>query len=59
MGNKVRKYKLFFGNSYMVSADVMLNNWVKENPKARIIEWQYDQARMGDHSICIEYEEEE
>lgn len=57
--NKVVKYKIFFGNSVLVSADAMLNNWLKENPGVRMISWQYSQARMGDHSICIEYEEEE
>ncbi len=55
---KVRRFKIFFGNHLTVPADDILNEWVKNNPKVRIIEWQYSQARMGDHSICIEYEEE-
>lgn len=56
---EVVKYKIFFGNNVLVSADVMLNAWLKENPQVRLISWQYDQARMGDHSICIEYAEVE
>ena len=53
----VHKFKIFFGNHTLQTADDKLNQWLKENPSVRIIEWRYDQARMGDHSICIQYEE--
>lgn len=52
------KFMIFFGNSTTVPADVKLNNWLKENPRVRVLEYQYQQARMGDHSICIVYEED-
>ncbi len=51
------KFKIFFGNHTMQSADEKLNQWLKEHPRASVIEWQYSQARMGDHSICILYKE--
>ena len=54
----VRRFKAFFGNQSITPADVKLNDWLRDNPKVRLISWQYSQARMGDHSICIEYEEE-
>lgn len=51
------KFKIFFGNHTLVTADDKLNQWLRENPNVRVVNWQYDQARMGDHSICIEYVE--
>lgn len=51
------KFKIFFGNHTLQTADDKLNQWLAENPSVRIIEWRYDQARMGDHSICIQYVE--
>lgn len=54
---KVR-FKIFFGNHTMQSADDKLNQWLEQNPKVHIVSWQFQQARMGDHAICIEYEEE-
>lgn len=55
--HKVR-FKIFFGNHTMQSADDKLNQWLEQNPKVHIVSWQFQQARMGDHAICIEYEEE-
>ena len=52
------KFKIFFGNPSSVSADTKLNNWMRENPHVRVLNYQYQQARMGDHSICITYMEE-
>ena len=52
------KAKLFFGNAYTESADVKLNKWSSENPGAKLIHSHYQQARHGDHSICILYMED-
>lgn len=49
------RFKIFWGNHTNVSADEKLNQWIKENPSAVIIDWQYQQVRLGDHSICIKY----
>jgi hypothetical protein len=53
------KFKIFFGNQSMTSADAKLNVWLKQNPSVEIVSYQYQQARMGDHSICIMYKGEE
>ena len=52
------KFKTFF-QSFPQYATEALNKWIEEHPKAKIIDYQYQQARYGDHSICIRYEEEE
>ena len=54
------QFKIFMGtcNSAETMADVKANNWLQQNPDIRIIETTYIQARYGDHSICIMYEEE-
>ena len=51
------KFKIFFGNLGDIRADRKLNEWLDDHPNAVLYGWQYQQARMGDHSICIEYEE--
>lgn len=56
--DKKVRFKIFFGNHTLQSADDKLNQWMEQNPTARIISWQFQQARMGDHAIGIEYEEE-
>ena len=53
------KAKLFFGNQGGTRADILFGEWIEEHPNVKIIEFKYDQARYGDHSICILYEEEE
>lgn len=53
------KFKIFFGNHTIQTADDKLNKWLEENPGVRVINWQYEEPRIGDHSICIEYKEEE
>lgn len=53
------KFKIFWGNHTNVSADVKLNQWLAENPSVELVEWQYQQVRLGDHSICIIYKEKE
>ena len=49
------KFKIFFGNHTLQSADEKLNQWLEENPLAVILKWQYQEPRIGDHSICIQY----
>lgn len=51
------KFKIFFGHSCDNHASDRLNQWLAEHPNVRVIDYQYQQARMGDHSICIRYEE--
>lgn len=52
----MKKYKIFFGNQSTVTAAAKLNEWLEKNPDIIIHTWQYQQARLGDHSICIEYD---
>lgn len=56
--NEIR-FKIFWGNHTNVSADTKVNQWLAENPDIELIEWQYQQVRLGDHSICIAYKEKE
>ena len=51
------KFMIFFGNMSTNRADDKLNFWLKTNPNVRILSYQYQQARMGDHSICVTYED--
>ena len=51
------KFKIFWGNHTMQSADEKLNQWLQDNPSVKILTYQYQQARLGDHSICISYRE--
>lgn len=51
--------KIFFGNVDGTRADVLFNDWIKEHPDILIREFRYQQARYGDHSIAILYEEYE
>lgn len=53
------KFKIFWGNHTNVSADVKLNQWLEENPNVELVDWQYQQVRVGDHTICISYKEKE
>ena len=53
------KFKIFYGNHTDVSADVKVNQWLAENPHIKLVDYQYQQVRMGDHSICVTYEEGE
>ena len=53
------KFVIFFGNQSTTRADGKLNFWLKTNPNVRILSYQYQHARMGDHSICVMYEETE
>ena len=53
------RFKIFFGtlNDPDDPADEKLNAWLSDHPKVEILKFKYQQARYGDHSICIEYEE--
>lgn len=53
------KFKIFFGNHTLQPADEKLNQWLAENPSVIVLEWQYQEPRIGDHSICIVYKENE
>ena len=53
------KFKIFFGNHTSQTADEKLNQWLAENPAVELIDWQYQEPRIGDHSICITYKEKE
>jgi hypothetical protein len=50
------KTKIFFGtiSNY---ADEQFNEWIRTRPNIKILEFKYEQARCGDHSICILYQE--
>lgn len=51
--------KLFCGSfEYKhVTADTKFNKWIEEHPNIEILEFRYQQARYGDHSIAILYRE--
>lgn len=51
-----QKFKVFLG-TYMNPADIQVNKWLEDNPNVTVISYRYQQARMGDHSICIMYKE--
>ena len=52
------KFKIFFGCHTLESADEKINAWLDENPDVRILNWQFQEPRIGDHAICIEYAED-
>ena len=53
----MQRFKIFVGN-YNNTADEEANKWLEENPNVEIVEMRYQQARCGDHSICILYNKE-
>ena len=52
------RFKIFMG-TYAMKADVDMNEWLDENPNVKVVDFKYQQARFGDHSICIMYEVED
>ena len=50
------KFKTFFGTMKGTTAADYLNKWLEENKTVEVIDFKYQQARFGDHSICIMYE---
>ena len=55
----MRRFKIFTGNlsSPNPKADEKANKWLDKHPEVDVLAFEYQQARMGDHSICIWYEE--
>lgn len=54
------KCKIFFGTARVDDrADIKFNEWSEKHPHALVEEFIYRQARMGDHSICIVYHDNE
>ena len=51
------RFKTFFGSvgTGGTSADIKANMWLSKNPNIDILQMEYQQARYGDHSICIMY----
>ena len=56
MNETTPRAKLFFGNKNGITADQLFGEWIEEHPKVKIIDFQYQHARYGDHSIAILYE---
>lgn len=50
------KFKVFIG-TIDEKADENLNKWLEQNKNIEIIDFKFQQARYGDHSICIMYKE--
>lgn len=48
------RFKIFFG-TINEPADIDLNKWLSEQKDTEILDFKYQQARYGDHSICIKY----
>lgn len=59
MNEKTPRVKLFFGNVAGTKADQLFGEWIEEHHTIKILDFKYQQARCGDHSIAILYEEEE
>lgn len=54
------KFKIFRGSNFDCdTADIKANEWISENPNISIISMNYQQARYGDHSICVMYSVDE
>lgn len=51
------KIKIFFGNTYGITADQLFGEWIEDNPNVKIIVFKYQQSHC-EHSIAILYEEE-
>lgn len=49
------RFKIFT-ETQLLKAENKINDWLEKNPDVYIIRWQYQQDRMGDYSICIEYD---
>ena len=50
--------RIFFGTNGL-PADVDFNKWIKDHPNIEILQFKFQQARYGDHSIAILYKENE
>ena len=54
---KFKIFSDFTSDSECYTADEVLNDWIKENPKVEIISFQYQLSRHGYNFICIMYKE--
>ena len=52
------RFKIFMG-TFGFKADRDMNDWLDEHPEVKVVDFKYQQARCGDHSICVMYEVEE
>lgn len=48
-------FKIFMGTRNF-PADDMMNEWLDKHPEIKVIDFKYQQARYGEHSICVMYE---
>ena len=48
------RFKIFFGKKGD-PADNYVNHWIHDHPNVSILDFQYQQNRYKDHSICIRY----
>lgn len=58
MSMKGRIKTIIFYASFPKCASDRMNKWLDENPNVQIVDTQYKQARMGDHSIFVVYKED-
>lgn len=52
------KAKIFMDGKGIDKADTKFNSWMKNNQNVCILQFEYQQAKYGEHSICILYREE-
>lgn len=52
------KFKIFSGDFDHIPADVKANEWLDAHPEVSVVSFEYEQARYGMHSICVEYMED-
>ena len=57
MNETTPKAKIFFGNAAGRKADQVFGEWIEEHPSVKILQFDYQHGRYGDHSIAILYEE--
>lgn len=54
------RFKVFTGTFQFgpdLSADTQINKWLEEHPSVKVVDWEYRQASIYEHSICIMYKE--
>ena len=54
----MRLKTIIFYSSFPACASDYMNAWLENNPGVIVSNAQYQQARMGDHSIFVMYTEE-
>lgn len=58
MQKQKTKFKIFKGQFSSSSADEKANAWLDAHPEVSIVSFEYSEAHYGNHSICIEYIED-